>query len=133
MLKCYCNDFRCSNIIYIFGGFEMSYVISILWLLATCFFIGMCFVKMGMEQWRGFIPGYNFWILFREVEGNGHRVFLCLIPIYGLFWVLVPMCKKLAVRFGKSQGWGWGLALVSPVFFGLLGLNKSVSYDANAK
>lgn len=111
----------------------MGTVVSILWLVATCLFMGMCFVKMGMEQWRGFIPGYNYWLLFQKLEGNGHRVFLCLIPIYGLFWVMLPMCKKLAKNFGKSEGWGWGLTLVAPVFLGLIAFNKSVSYNESAE
>lgn len=106
----------------------MGYVALIV-LIAECVFMSFVFEKMGIENWKGFIPGYNFWILFREIEGNGHRVFLTLIPVYGLFWILLPMFKKFAARFGKSEGWGWGLTFAAPVFLALIAFNKNVKYQ----
>ena len=81
----------------------MGYV-ALIALIAECVFMSFVFEKMGIENWKGFIPGYN-------------------------FWILLPMFKKFAARFGKSEGWGWGLTFAAPVFLALIAFNKNVKYQ----
>ncbi len=106
----------------------MGYVLWAIWTAAFLFFLYLVFQKMDITPWKGLIPGYNLYLLCEEFEGNGWRVFMFLIPIYGLI-LWIKMCIKWANAFGRSTGFGVGLALVSPVFLGILALDERACYQ----
>ncbi len=94
--------------------------------MIVCTILGgfMVFRKMGFTGWQWVVPGYNLWLLCREMYGRGNRVFMMLIPGYGLY-VMIRMWIDVARAFGRPVGFGVGLALVSPVFLMILGLSAS--------
>ena len=106
----------------------MRSALSICWLGATLLFSYMVFQKMDLTPWKGAVPGYNLYTLFQELEGNGWRVFMLLIPIYGIIlWIRLSM--KWARSFGKTNGFGVGIALLTPIFLGMLAFDEKVCYQ----
>lgn len=108
--------------------FSGSHAVSLLWAVATLIFLYMVFGKMDLVPWKGFVPGYNLYELCRELEGNGWRVFLFLIPVYGVvLWV--KLCLKLARAFGKTNGFGVGIAFLTPIFLALIAFDEKACYQ----
>ena len=102
-------------------------VFTIFWIAATLLFMYMVFGKMDLVQWKGLVPGYNLYTLCEEFDGNGWRVFMFLIPVYNIvLWI--QMCMKWARAFGKSNGFGVGMALLSPVFHAIIALDEKACY-----
>lgn len=89
------------------------------------------FQKMGRHGWESIIPGYNMFVLFQEVYGNGWRVFMLLIPFYG--WIVLPIMLyvELAKRFGKSAGYGVGMFFLGFVFITLLAFGSAKYMDGS--
>ncbi len=100
---------------------------SIFWFAAILLFNYMVFQKMDLVAWKGLVPGYNLYTLCEEFDGNGWRVFLFLIPVYNvILWIKMGM--KWARSFGKSNGFGVGIALLTPVFLAILALDEKACY-----
>lgn len=108
----------------------MYYALWMVWIGLSLLFSYYVFGKMGLVAWKGLVPGYNLYVLCEEFYGNGWRVFMFLIPVYGVvLWV--KLCLTWARGFGKSAGFGVGMALATPVFLGILALNDKVCYARN--
>lgn len=106
----------------------MGKVFYVLWLGATLLFTYMVFQKMDLTPWKGAVPGYNLYTLCEEFDGNGWRVFLFLIPVYGIIlWIRMGM--KWARSFGRTNGFGVGIALLPPVFLGILAFDEKACYQ----
>ena len=106
----------------------MGNAFYLIWLGASLLFWYMVFGKMGLTQWKGLVPGYNLYTLCEELEGNGWHAFLYLIPIYNIvLWI--QLCIKWAKTFGKTAGFGVGIALLTPVFLGIIALDEKVLYQ----
>lgn len=106
----------------------MRSVFTVLWLGASLLFSYMVFQKMDLTPWKGAVPGYNLYTLCELFDGNGWRVFMFLIPVYGLIlWIKLSM--KWARSFGKTNGFGVGIALLTPVFLGMLALDEKTCYQ----
>lgn len=102
----------------------LSTCVTILYLVA----LWMIFKKMGYEGWEGIIPFYNVYILFKEFYGNGWKMLLLLIPLYNIY-LIIEINIKLAHAFGQSSGFGWGLALLSFIFYPVLAFGDYVYQD----
>lgn len=87
--------------------------------------------KMGRHGWESIIPGYNMYVLFEEVYGNGWRVFMLLIPFYG--WIVLPIMLyvELAKRFGKSGGYGVGMFFLGFIFVTMLAFGSAKYMDGS--
>ena len=82
------------------------------------------FAKAGKPGWGAIVPIYNT-ILLLEIVGKPIWWFLLLfIPCVGIV-VAVILFIELAKCFGKGAGFGLGLALLSPIFFPLLGFGDA--------
>lgn len=86
------------------------------------------FEKMGHEGWEGIVPFYNYYILFKELYGNGWKMLLMLIPFYGIY-IIIKMNIDLARAFNKGTGFGVGLALLPVVFSCILAFGDAVYED----
>lgn len=106
----------------------MRSALSICWLGASLLFTYMVFQKMDLTPWKGAVPGYNLYILCEEFYGNGWRVFMFLIPVYGLI-LWIKMCMHWAHSFGKTNGYGVGIALLTPIFLGMLAFEEKACYQ----
>jgi len=88
------------------------------------------FEKAGKPGWAALVPFYNMWVAVEIVKKPVWWFIMFFIPIAGfVFWILV--CLEMAKCFGKSAGYGVGLALLGFVFFPMLGLGDA-QYEAPA-
>lgn len=77
------------------------------------------FTKAGEPGWAAIVPIYNLVVLLKIVGKPIWWIVLLLIPCVN-FIILILLCLELAKAFGKSGGFGVGLALLSPIFMPIL-------------
>lgn len=110
---------------------------GIIWLITI---VGMwkVFEKAGKPGWAAIVPVYNFWILI-EISGRPPMFFwillgcmvLSMIPIVGFILgigvlvILILVSIDVAKKFGKDTGYGIGLALLSFIFYPMLGFSDA--------
>lgn len=83
------------------------------------------FEKAGKPGWAAIIPIYNLIVLLEIVGKPIWWIVLLLIPIVN-FVILILISMELAVCFGKSKGWGFGLLCILPfVGYPLLGFGDA--------
>ena len=85
----------------------------------------LVFPKAGQSWWAALIPGYNIYVLVVGVAGLSMLWFvLVLIPgVQIIAAILVNV--EVARRFGRTEAFGLGLALLGFVFYPILGLGSS--------
>lgn len=94
----------------------MSYIISIILLLAFGAGLYKMFEKAGEAGWKAIVPGLN---LYTWIQLTGRPMYwlaLLLVPIVGIFifaYMLIDMVKC----FGKFGFWEQALAIVVPFFY----------------
>lgn len=82
------------------------------------------FAKAGKPGWAAIVPVYNL-IVMMEIAGKPTWwVFLYFIPIANLFAVILTSLS-IAKSFGKSEGFGIGLAFLAPIFWPILGFGSA--------
>ena len=82
------------------------------------------FTKAGKPGWAAIIPIYNT-IVILEIAGKPiWWVILFFIPVVN-FVVAIIAHIALAEKFGKSAGFGVGLALLGIIFFPILGFGDA--------
>ena len=77
------------------------------------------FSKAGEAGWKSIVPIYNLLVLARICGRPMWWGLLLMVPFVNLV-VAVVMSLDLARNFGKGAGFGWGIALLGPVFYPLL-------------
>ena len=82
------------------------------------------FAKAGKPGWGAIVPIYNTILLLEIVGKPIWWLLLLFIPCVGIV-VAVILFIELAKCFGKGAGFGLGLALLSPIFFPLLGFGDA--------
>jgi Family of unknown function (DUF5684) len=81
------------------------------------------FVKAGEEGWKSIIPIWNTLIVLKIVGREWWWIILLIIPIVGfVIWIIVAL--DVAKSFGRGTGFGIGLALLSFIFFPILGFGS---------
>lgn len=85
----------------------------------------MVFPKAGHARWMALIPFYNIYVLVVGVARLSKLWFvLVLIPgVQIIAAILVNV--EVARRFGRSEAFGLGLALLGFVFYPILGLGRA--------
>jgi hypothetical protein len=82
------------------------------------------FVKAGKPGWAAIIPIYNAIVLL-EIAGKPlWWIILLLIPLVNII-VAIFVCIAVAKKFGKSDAFGIGLALLGFIFFPILGFGDA--------
>lgn len=104
----------------------MGFVMTIISLAA----MWRVFQKMGREGWEGVIPGYNLYIIFQELYGDGWRCLMLLIPFYNIY-LAFRYNVDLARRFHKEDIFGLGMMLLGWLFYGILGFGSAVYGDGS--
>jgi uncharacterized protein DUF5684 len=77
------------------------------------------FERAGEPGWAVIVPVYNLYVLMKVAQVSALWMVAMLIPlinVVGAFAVSVGVAK----RFGKSSGFGIGLALLPFVFYPML-------------
>jgi uncharacterized membrane protein YoaK (UPF0700 family) len=82
------------------------------------------FEKAGKPGWAAIVPIYNF-IVMLDIAGKPvWWIVLLLIPLVN-FVVLILVALAIAEKFGKSTGFGVGLALLGFIFYPILGFGDA--------
>jgi len=95
------------------------------------------FEKAGQPGWAAIIPIYNYYIMTKIAGEPGWWVLLMLIPFVNIV-IFIIICIEIAQRFGKGAGFGVGMALLSPIFWPILGfgdaqyMNAGLEQDINS-
>lgn len=84
----------------------------------------MTFQKAGEAGWQAIIPIWNTWIILKICGRPGWWLILLLIPIVNIVVLFIVMID-VARSFGKGTGFGIGLALLSVIFFAILGFGSA--------
>jgi hypothetical protein len=82
------------------------------------------FTKAGKPGWAAIVPIYNIITLLEIVGRPMWWVALMMIPFVNLI-VMFLVAIDLAKSFGKTAGFGIGLAMLGPVFFPMLGFGSA--------
>lgn len=77
------------------------------------------YTKAGQPGWAAVIPIYNFIILMKIIGRPWWWILLFLVPIVNIV-VLFIVYIDLAKSFGRSTGFGVGLALLGIIFLPIL-------------
>ncbi len=89
--------------------------------------VGWCgvFRKAGLPMWAAFVPLYNIYVLVVGVARLSLLWFvLVLVPVVQIIAAIL-VNVEVAKRFGRSEAFGLGLALLGFVFYPLLGFGRS--------
>jgi hypothetical protein len=89
------------------------------------------FEKAGQPGWAAIVPIYNIWILTKIAGKEPLYFVLCLIPCVNIVGIIL-VSIGVAEKFGKSQGYGVGLALLGFVFYPMLGFGEDRYQDSTA-
>jgi phosphotransferase system glucose/maltose/N-acetylglucosamine-specific IIC component len=83
------------------------------------------FPKAGLPRWAALVPGYNVYLLVVGVAKLSVLWFVLLwVPaVQVIAAILVNV--EVAKRFGRSESFGLGLALVGFVFYPLIGFGDA--------
>lgn len=82
------------------------------------------FTKAGKPGWAVIVPIYNVVVLLQITGKPIWWLILLLIPFVSLIIAILVMVS-LAKCFGKSAGFGVGLALLGFIFFPMLGFGDA--------
>jgi hypothetical protein len=77
------------------------------------------FSKAGEPGWASLVPIYNAIVLLRIAGKPAWWFVLMLLPVIN-FVIIILVSIALAQSFGKSTGFGLGLAFLGPIFFPML-------------
>ena len=105
----------------------MGAVIGLLYLALIVFVIAgfwKVFVKAGHPGWAAIVPIYNIYILLKIAGKPGWWLLLFFIPVVSLV-IMILVSIEVAKAFGKGGGFGVGLALLSFIFYPILGFGDA--------
>lgn len=83
------------------------------------------FTKAAQPGWASIIPIYNIYILLKIAGKPGWWLLLFLVPLVNVV-IGVIVALDIAKAFGKGTGFGIGLALLSWLFYPILGFGDAV-------
>ena len=98
------------------GGSTLGSIIYLIIVVAMIAGMWKVYAKAGKPGWAVLIPIYNIIVLLQIVGKPVWWIILFLIPVVN-FVILIIISMDLAVCFGKSKGWGFGLLFL----FGFIG------------
>ena len=107
----------------IFSGCYMIFLLAFCVLLLAG--LWRIFTKAGKPGWAAIVPVYNYVVLMEIIGRPVWWVVLYFIPVVNAV-VGIINAIDLAKAFGKDVGYGIGLALLSPIFYPMLGFGKAV-------
>lgn len=110
------------------GGMIFVYCAVIILLLVAMWFV---FKKAGKKGYESLVAGHNTYVLLELAGLPGAYYFLYLVPIANIV-IYFMQNIKLANAFGKSSGFGVGLALLPVVFYPILAWGNATYVGPNA-
>lgn len=89
------------------------------------------FEKMGLEGWKAIIPGYNLYLLYDRICGNGLYALawvVAFVPVVGNILAIILgvfTAARLCKCFNKSNAFLVGMVLVGFIFELILAFDDS--------
>jgi len=83
------------------------------------------FEKAGRPGWAALVPFYNSYTLIKIAGRPGWWLLLFFIPVIN-FLLLLVISIDVAKAFGKTVGFGFGLWILSFIFYPILGFGSAV-------
>ncbi len=90
------------------------------------------FTKAGEPGWAAIVPIYNAIVLLKIAGKPAWWFILMLIPVVN-FIIGIIVAIAVAERFGKSAGFGIGMAFLPFIFYPMLGFGDAQYTAAPAK
>lgn len=87
--------------------------------LLTIAAIWKVFERAGEPGWAVLVPIYNLYVLTKVARVSGWWVLAMIVPFLGIVAAFV-VAIGVAQRFGKSTGFGIGIALLPFLFYPML-------------
>jgi hypothetical protein len=101
------------------GGSAVATLIYLVIAVVDIVAMWRLFTKAGQPGWAAIIPIYNLYVLVKVAGREGWWVILYFIPFVNIVvWFIVAI--DVAKNFGKSTGFGIGIALLSFIFIPIL-------------
>lgn len=88
------------------------------------------FAKAGQPGWACLVPFYNVYVMLQIANKPTWWLILFFIPIANLI-VAILVNIAIAEKFGKSTGFGIGMAFLSFIFVPILGFGDA-QYNQHA-
>lgn len=106
-------------------GIGVTYYLFVLVFYVVCV-IGMwkMFEKADKPGWASLIPFYNLYCLFDIAWGTGWLFLLSFIPCVN-FVISIMLAFKMAKAYGQGTAFGFGLFLLTPIFYMILGFGDA--------
>lgn len=104
------------------GGGAAGLIVSLIYVAVAVLMIASLwkvFAKAGKPGWAAIIPIYNYVILLQIVNKPIWWIVLFCVPVVN-FVIAILVMIELAKAFGKSAGFGIGLAFLGPIFLPML-------------
>jgi signal peptidase I len=99
--------------------------IALLLVVLPSYGISLCFKKMGIPQWKAFVPFYNTWIMAEAMDTPKYWFFLQFVPVLGWFATMVIFIE-FSKLFTKYKFYQHALAaLAAPLYFVYIGMGKT--------
>ena len=98
-------------------GFFGLFILAIVILVIASFWV--VFTKAGQPGWASIVPIYNLIILLTIARKPLWWILLMLIPLVN-FVIAIIVAIEIAKNFGKSSGFGIGLAFLPFIFYPIL-------------
>jgi hypothetical protein len=117
------------------GGGAAAIVVMLVELVIAVLLIAAMwkvFTKAGEPGWAAIVPIYNILVMLKIAGKPAWWIVLMLIPFVN-FIVGIIVAIALAERFGKSAGFGIGLALLPIIFYPMLGFGSAQYQGAPAR
>ena len=105
----------------------------IIWLIAmavsviTIISMWKLFTKAGKPGWAAIIPIYNIIVMLEIAELPMWYIALYFVPGANIY-AMIKTYIEVAHKFGKSTGFGVGIAFLSPIFLPMLAFSKNANY-----
>lgn len=106
----------------VFGGMWLLTCLALAILVIAGWW--MVFKKAGQPGWAAIVPIYNYVVLLNVVGRPLWWILLFLIPLVNIA-IAIVIHIDLAKSFGKGAGFGVGLALLSFIFYPILGFGEA--------
>lgn len=107
------------------GGNTLQMLIQLAIIIVMIVGMWKVFEKAGKPGWAAIIPIYNIIVLLQIVGKPVWWIILLIIPLVNIV-IFAIVSMELAVCFGKSKGWGFGLLfLLGFIGYPLLGFGDA--------
>ena len=98
-------------------------IVAIILYLGFISFFVICywkvFEKANQPGWGVLIPFYNLYLMLKIADKPGWWLILLLIPLVNIVFAII-LSIAIAEKFGKSTGFGLGLAFLGFIFYPIL-------------